>query len=230
MPPYRESPSISSSSIDVLYEDNHVIAVFKPHRILIQSDQTGDVSLLDLTKDWLKKRYDKPGNVFLGLVHRLDRPAAGVVVFAKTSKAAARLSEQFRTRRVQKLYWAIVEGQFSKEGGRLENFLLWKEDRSVLDSAGKLSSLTYKVIDEKEKRSFLEIQLETGRKHQIRAQFSGIDHPLLGDRRYGAKQIYLEGAVALVAKEIAFEHPVRREETIVVRVPDSLCPLSAFWK
>jgi 23S rRNA pseudouridine1911/1915/1917 synthase len=206
-----------------LYEDNHLIAVFKPVGMLSQSDHTGVPSLWDLTKLWLKEKYDKPGNVFLGLVHRIDKPVAGVVLFAKTSKAASRLSENFRTRQVDKEYLALVEGELPATQEILVDYLIWEEDlrrASVTQdtSEAKKSSLEYRVLRKDPRGSLLAIKLHTGRKHQIRIQFSHRGHPILGDRAYGSTENWEDEGIALAAKRIAFPHPVK-EERLSIEVP-----------
>ncbi len=216
------------SLLEVLYEDNHLIAVFKPAGLLTQGDETGDESLMDVVKAFLKEKYGKPGNVFLGLIHRLDRPVAGVVLFGKTSKGAARLSEQFRTRAVKKIYQAVVEGAPKAPQGELIG---------VVD--GKPAQLSYRVLGTSGGRSLVEVELGTGRKHQIRIQFSEIGCPIVGDIRHGAAEAAREAeqairrgllppfppGIALVAKRLEFDHPVRKEERIIVEIPERLDPL-----
>src|SRR5690606_7673798 len=160
-------------TIEVLYEDNHLIAVFKPHRVLTQGDESGDPSLFEDVKAYIKERDGKPGNVFLGLLHRLDRPAAGVVLFAKTSKGASRISEQFRNREVKKIYRAIVEGVPGKEKAHLVHQI-------DTDKGKRKAELDYEMLRTNEELTLVEIELHTGRKHQIRIQMSQIGHPLLG--------------------------------------------------
>lgn len=222
----------ADSKLHVLYEDNHVIAVFKPAGMLTQGDRSGDASLMDLTKAWIKRTKNKPGDVFLGLVHRLDRPVAGVVVFGRTSKGAARLSEQFRTRTVTKVYHALVAGHVEPASGRLEHYL-WQPSESspvrVSTTPGaeaKPAALNYKVLRSTGNDSLLEVILETGRKHQIRAQLAAIGHPILGDRKYGSTRDWHQpGTIALVGKRLEFFHPVRREEGVIVVVPPHLDPM-----
>lgn len=207
------------SVLRVLYEDNHVIAVVKPARVPIQGDISGDSSLLELVKAYLKAKYEKPGNVFLGLVHRLDRPVSGVVVFAKTSKAASRLSESFRTRDVEKVYQAWVEGSV-KGQGQLKHFLKSEEGRPVEVRANsfegaKEAILNYRVLETGSEKSLLEITLLTGRKHQIRAQLGIIGHAILGDKKYGSKFKFREGEIALTAVRLKFPHPTKEESILV---------------
>jgi len=196
----------------VFYEDNHLLALYKPAGLLVQADQTKDVSLLELAKTWLKERHQKPGRVFLGLVHRLDRPVAGVVLFARTSKAAGRLSEQFRTGVVGKKYAAVVEGVIKQPSGHLAHAIERINGRSsrIMDTPTpktREARLSYRVLGTGQSRSLVEIDLETGRHHQIRAQFAHIGHPVTGDLRYGASPPLPEKQIALCATELSIIHP-----------------------
>ncbi len=196
--------------LKILYEDNHSIAVFKPAGLLVQGDASGDETLMDQVKAYLKEKYQKPGNVFLGLVHRLDRPASGIVVFARTSKGAARLSEQFRDRTVEKTYTALVEGQIKPPSGTLKHFLKKDEvaKKAYVVKSGTtdadLAELSYETIKSTAHCSLLSISLLTGRFHQIRAQLSAIGHPIIGDQKYGSKQKLPGGAIALCATSLTF--------------------------
>ena len=229
---YREANL--ASRLEVLYEDNHLVAVFKPAGVLTQGDASGEPSLMDAVKDWLRAKYGKPGEVFLGLLHRLDRPVAGVVLFAKTSKGASRLSEQFRGRDVDKSYCAVVEGVPRPGVQRLEHWLGDSEGAkrvSIADTPApgmKPAALGYETVAMRDDRSLIDIRLETGRKHQIRAQLARIGHPILGDARYGARDDG-RGAIALVAYRLRFRHPIRREEWVEVQLPERLAPLSRWW-
>ncbi len=210
----------------VLYEDNHVIAVWKEARTPVQGDESGDVSLMDMVKEYLKEKYQKPGAVFLGLIHRLDRPVAGIVIFGKTSKGASRLSEQFRMHTVKKIYHALVEGKFEKNTGTLVNYLLKDAERNfvaVYDTPrgdAKMAELSYKVIGSKDKNTIIEIELKTGRSHQIRSQFAHIGHPLVGDHKYGSKATYQAGALALAAVRLEFDQPVSGERIVIIESAD----------
>lgn len=211
----------------VLYLDNHLLALYKPAGLLVQGDQTRDVSLLDLGKLWLKERYQKPGRVFLGMVHRLDRPVAGVVLFCRTSKAASRLSEQFRSGRVIKKYLAVVEGELENEAGELNNYVE-RDDRNskIVPQAGErtqTAKLSYRLLDTVASRSLVEIHLHTGRRHQIRLQLSHIGHPVLGDMRYGASAKLPLRQIALYARELKVIHPTRGEQIAFVS------PLPRGW-
>jgi len=198
-------------NINVLYEDNHLIAVEKPAGMLVQGDKTGDICLMDEVKKYLKEKYNKPGNVFLGLLHRLDRPVGGVVLFAKTSKGASRLSEQFRERKVGKIYNAVVSGKPEKKEGKIVSFLKKDEKKNIVTvyqkeiPGAKLAELSWKVILRGERNSLLEIKLGTGRSHQIRAQLSSIGYPILGDEKYGAENHLPDRGIALCATEITFK-------------------------
>jgi 23S rRNA pseudouridine1911/1915/1917 synthase len=199
--------------LHVLYEDNHLIAVVKPAGVLTQGDVTGEPSLMDHVKDWLRAKYQKPGNVFLGLLHRLDREVAGVILFAKTSKGASRLSAQIRERRMEKIYGALVEGQPPDQG----------ELRGTVD--GKEARLSYRVIARRPPGAILEVNLETGRKHQIRIQLSEAGFPIAGDARYGAKTAFEAGGIALVARRLRFAHATDPGREVVVELPAGLDPL-----
>jgi RluA family pseudouridine synthase len=204
----------------VIYEDNHLLVVNKPAGQLVQGDQTGRPTLLDEVKDWLRLKYDKPGNVFLGLVHRLDRPASGVVVLARTSKAAARLSEEIRLRKPRKIYWAQVEGK-TDESGSWVDYLVRDEYTSRVGSAteGQEARLSFERTHSFDDITGVEIVLETGRHHQIRVQFAHRGHPIVGDRRYGSARTFGEGTIALHAREMRIRHPTRKEEMRFVADP-----------
>ena len=195
----------------ILYEDNHIIVVYKFSGILSQSDNTKDLDMLNIIKNYIKEKYNKPGNVYLGLVHRLDRPVKGVMVFAKTSKAAARLSEQIRNGQMHKKYYAVVEGILKEKEGILENKIEKIDNKKVLiDSInGKEAKLKYKVLKEKDNLSLVDINLLTGRYHQIRLQFSSRNHPLYGDTLYGSKY---KGDLALISYSLSFIHPTTKEK------------------
>jgi 23S rRNA pseudouridine1911/1915/1917 synthase len=200
----------------VFYRDNHLLVLYKPAGLLVQSDETREVSLLDLGKLWIKQVYKKPGRVFLGMVHRLDRPVAGVVLFCRTSKAAARISEQFRTGTVQKYYLAVLEGELKNKSGRLVNFIQRRENRSSQvvhekTPGSQEARLSFTVLDFAEGRTLVQVDLETGRRHQIRVQFAHAGHPVAGDLRYGAPAALPEKQIALFAKELIVNHPVRNE-------------------
>lgn len=195
--------------IKILYEDNHIIVVVKPVNILVQADITKDVDMLTLIKKYLKEKYNKPGNVYLGLVHRLDRPVGGVMVLAKTSKAAARLSEMIRNSSFKKTYLAVVCGNLKGNGEFVDN-IVNDEFKVSIDASGKLSKLKYQVIASTQNLSLVKINLITGRKHQIRAQFAYHGYPLWGDQKYN-DNAHSGEQIALWAVNIKFKHPVRDE-------------------
>lgn len=202
--------------MNVLYEDNHIIIVNKRSGEIVQGDKTGDVPLSDIVKTWIKEKYQKPGNVFLGVVHRLDRPVQGIVTFAKTSKALARLNEMFRTNDVHKTYWAITKNKPRVGEGTLTHWLVRNEkqnksyayDKEVPNS--KKAILQYKLIGTSDKYNLLEIKLMTGRHHQIRCQLSKIGCPIKGDLKYGSERSNPDGSISLLAKKIQFVHPVSK--------------------
>lgn len=214
--------------INIIYEDNHLLVVEKPINIPVQADDSKDLDFLTMLKDFIKKRDNKPGNVYLGLIHRLDRPVGGIMVFAKTSKCASRLSEQIRTRKFKKNYYAVIEGKIDTEGKFIDK-LLKDTKRNIVrvDSRGKISILNYKLIDYRDSLSLVKINLETGRSHQIRVQFSSRNYPLYGDQKYnkGAK---VGEQIALFSNSITFNHPITKEEmTFAVDIP-SRYPWSLF--
>lgn len=219
--------------LTVLYIDNHLIGVWKPAGLLTQGDRTGDPNLLDEVKAWLARTYAKPGNVFVGLLHRLDRQVAGVVLFARTSKAASRMSEQFRERRVNKIYWALVQGRLTPADGALKHFIEARGPgqpviaHSTAGVGRKEAKLSYRTLWCDTDATGVELRLETGRKHQIRVQFSRVGHPILGDVRYRASRAFAGPGIALVAKRLEFIHPVSKQP-VRIEVPSELCPL-AKW-
>lgn len=208
-------------AMQILHFDNHLLVVVKPAGVLSQADKTGDLDLLTLGKAFIKKEFNKPGNVFLGLVHRLDRPVSGVMVFARTSKAADRLSKAFRERNVQKRYIAIVEGELVGTG-RCVDWLVKEEGRvRVVDSSypkAKRAELIWTAVESDKNQTLVEVELMTGRPHQIRVQLSNLGYPILGDFRYGANQTFDGRNLALHAYGLVFEHPVQREP-LTFRVP-----------
>lgn len=197
--------------INVIYEDNHIIVVEKPVNIPVQADDSKDLDFLSMIKKYIKDKYNKPGNVYVGLVHRLDRPVGGIMVFAKTSKAASRLSEQVRLNKIKKVYHAVIEGKPLKEG-HLEDYLLKdsKTNTTKVNKSGKLSILDYKLISTVENLSLVKVFLKTGRSHQIRVQFSSRNLPLYGDQRYN-KNAKVGQQIALYATSLSFEHPTTKE-------------------
>lgn len=216
--------------ITVLYEDNHLIAAYKPPGVLTQGDETKDPSMMDEVKKYLKEKYKKPGNVFLGLLHRLDRPVSGIVLFAKTSKGTSRLSEQFRNHKIGKTYHAIILGKPEKKKGRLVNYLkkdreqkkmmIYKEEKPGLQKA----ELSYEVLASDNKYSLLKINPRTGRFHQIRAQLSFAGFPVLGDIKYGARSVLPDKSIALSATSLSFKLATKEERKEIS------VPLPSNWK
>lgn len=201
-----------------LYEDNHIIIVVKEPGEIVQGDKTGDRPLSEIIKAYLKEIHNKPGNVFCGVVHRLDRPVGGTVLFAKTSKALSRLNEMLRDGKIHKTYWALVEGRPEQDEALLENLLVsnQKLNKTFIAQPGnkeaKLARLNYRVLARGTRYSLLEIDLLTGRKHQIRAQLAAIGHPIKGDLKYGARRSNQDGSISLLARRIEFEHPVSHDK------------------
>ena len=203
--------------MQILYEDNHIIAVSKTCHEIVQGDKTGDTPLSDIVKVYIKEKYQKPGEVFLGVTHRLDRPTTGVVLFARTSKALTRLNAMFQSHeQIRKTYWAIVQTPPPTSQGRLENYL-WrneKQNKSFVVKPGtkdaKRAVLSYETIAQSDRYTLLEINLETGRHHQIRCQLAAIGCPIKGDLKYGAKRSNPDGGISLHARKIEFIHPVSK--------------------
>lgn len=210
--------------MQILFEDNHLIAVQKPHGQLTQADEGGELSLLDEVKAFIKVRDQKPGNVFAGLLHRLDRPVGGVVLFAKTSKAASRLSDQFRRHTIEKVYWAVVEGVPEQPEGEVVQWLLKDEKENYVHafdhevSGSQKAELTFAVVKQGDGKSLVEIRPKTGRPHQIRVAMSSLGCPIVGDLKYGA-ETRLEHNVALFARSLSFDHPTTKERVTVMAEP-----------
>ena len=198
--------------INIIYEDNHLLVVEKPINIPVQADDSKDLDFLTMLKNFIKKRDKKLGNVYLGLVHRLDRPVGGIMVFAKTSKCASRLSEQIRNRTFKKIYYAVVENKVNTNGKFIDKLLKDTNKNMVkIDPNGKDAILNYKLLDYKNNLSLVEINLETGRSHQIRVQFSSRGHALYGDQRYN-KNAKVGEQIALFSKSITFNHPITKKK------------------
>jgi 23S rRNA pseudouridine1911/1915/1917 synthase len=220
---------ISDESLNILYLDNHLIAVCKPAGVLTQADDSGDESLMDMVKAWIKTEFNKPGNVFLGLIHRLDRNVSGVVLFARTSKGASRLSQQFREKTTEKIYRAIVEGKPQPRQATLSHHL--RKEKSLKSTVFQRpgedtqhAELEYKILESYESSTLLEIKLHTGRFHQIRAQLAFIGHPISGDKKYGAVTTLPERQIALYAHRLIFKHPISKEEVCVESPPPPFWP------
>lgn len=219
-------------SLQILYEDNHIIAINKSSSDLVQGDYTGDISLDMRLKEYIKETYGKPGNVYLGVVHRIDRPVSGIVLFARTSKALSRLNKMFRDQQIRKKYWAIVKNIPDPDSGELTHFLIrnTKLNKSfVYDheiQGAKLARMAYRRLVSSKPYHLLEIDLFTGRHHQIRCQLSKINCPVKGDLKYGFPVSNPDAGISLHAREVRFNHPVRNEEVTLVAPP----PEEASWK
>jgi 23S rRNA pseudouridine1911/1915/1917 synthase len=222
-------------NLQVIYEDNHLIAVNKPAGILVQGDETEDTPLVDYVKDYIKFRYQKPGEVFLGVVHRLDRPVSGVVIFARTSKALVRMNELFKERKMDKRYWAITEERPYPEIGHLTHYILKDQERNIskaLDQPSnrskdaKKSDLDYELIGSLEGKHLLLVKPITGRPHQIRVQLSKIGCPIVGDLKYGHTQANRDGSIYLHCRSMSFLHPVKQEPVTIT----AEAPQEGLWK
>lgn len=218
-------------SIDVIYEDNHLIVVNKRAGTLVQGDKSGDTPLNELVKDYIKVKYNKPGEVFLGTVHRLDRPTSGIVLFARTSKALGRMNELFKSKNIQKTYWAVTEKPpASKSAVRVD--YLWKNEKqnksyvkTEKTSGAKKAELSYKLVGQGNNYSFIEVKPVTGRHHQIRVQLCNIGCIIKGDLKYGAKRSNKDASIHLHARKLEFIHPVKKEPITIIAPP----PKDALW-
>ena len=216
---------------EILFEDNHLIIINKKPGILVQGDITGDISLIEVTKDYIKNKYKKKGNVFLGLVNRIDRPTSGIVIFAKTSKALSRMNEILRNREIQKIYWLIISNKFASNNGKIEGWFRKnsKQNKSYFFESqatnSKFGSLSYKKLKTLDNYCLVEVELITGRHHQIRCSFSELGYPIQGDLKYGSKRSNKDGGIYLHSREIYFTHPVTKEEINVKARP----PISGLW-
>jgi 23S rRNA pseudouridine1911/1915/1917 synthase len=218
--------------MDVLFEDNHLIAVNKKPSEIVQGDKTGDVPLSDMVRDYIRLKYNKPGDAFLGVIHRLDRPVSGVVLFAKTSKALSRMNEQFRTRDIQKTYWAVVANRPPADSGTLVHWLRKNEAANKSFAAEKevpgsqRCELSYKLIASSDRYFLLEVLPVTGRHHQIRVQLAAMGCVIKGDLKYGAKRSNPDASIHLHARKLEFEHPVKKEPVVITAPP----PQENLWK
>jgi 23S rRNA pseudouridine1911/1915/1917 synthase len=225
----QQNTSISDS--DVLYEDNHIIAINKKPSQIVQGDKTGDEPLSEKVKTYLKNKYNKPGEVFLGVAHRLDRPVSGIVLFAKTSKALTRLNEMFRTKEIQKTYWAVVKNKPALDQQLLVHYMIKNEAKNmskafIKEQNGALKSeLEYKVISSIDNYHLLEVNPHTGRHHQIRAQLSAIGSPIKGDLKYGFPRSNSNASIHLHARKVEFIHPVKKEKITIIANP----PNEVIW-
>ncbi len=218
--------------LDVLYEDNHIIAINKQNNIIVQSDPSGDMPLDDMVKQYIKEKYNKPGDVFLGVVHRIDRPVSGIVLFARTSKALTRLNEQFKQKEIKKTYWAIVKNRPATESAILKHVIVrdTQKNKSFAydkpQNDGKDASLAYILKASSENYHLLEIDLHTGRHHQIRCQLAKINCPIKGDLKYGFARSNPDGGISLHARSVLFMHPVTKEKISIIAPP----PADNLWK
>ncbi|MBK3517049.1 RluA family pseudouridine synthase [Carboxylicivirga marina] len=219
--------------LDILFEDNHIIAINKSSSDIVQGDKTGDETLSDRVKAYIKKKYNKPGDVFLGVVHRLDRPVSGVVLFARTSKALSRLNKMFQEKTIKKTYWALVAELPANDTGRLVHHILKNSEKNKSyafpkpRNGSKEAILNYRLVSGLKNYYMLEVNLETGRHHQIRCQLAKIGCPIRGDLKYGFPRSNKDGSISLHARKIEFEHPVKKEPiTIVASTPET----ENLWK
>jgi len=216
---------------EILFEDNHLIIINKKPGVLVQGDVTGDISLIEITKDYLKNKYNKKGNVFLGLVNRIDRPTSGIVIFAKTSKALSRMNEKLRNREIQKIYWLIISNKFVSNEGNIEGWFRknTKQNKSYFFKSevtnSKFGRLFYKKIKSLENYCLVEVKLITGRHHQIRCSFSELGYPILGDLKYGSKRSNKDGCIYLHSRELEFIHPISKNKIFL----KANTPMTGLW-
>lgn len=227
--------SFSSLEKNILYQDNHLIIINKLPSTIVQSDKSGDDPISEELKRYLKKKFNKPGNVYLGIVHRIDRPVSGIVIFTKTEKALVRLNEMLKERAIKKSYWAIVKNKPPKESDHLIHHLYRNRNKNKVyahtseKTGTQKAELTYKIIDKSDHYYLLEIELITGRHHQIRAQLSAIGCPIKGDIKYGSQRTNKTSCIHLHARKIQFMHPVKKEEIVIVAEPPD-DPLWNYFK
>ena len=218
-------------NLTVLYEDNHLIAVKKNPRDIVQADKSGDATLLDAVKGYIKRKYNKPGDVFLGVIHRIDRPVGGVVIFARTSKALERMNKLFSEKQIQKTYWAVVEQKPPLEEGKLINWLKKNQEKNKsraydkLVKGSKQCELSYLLKGRSKNYYYLEIHPKTGRHHQIRVQLSHIGCKIKGDVKYGANRTNRDGSIHLFARSVSFIHPIKKQEITIKANP----PIGPLW-
>jgi 23S rRNA pseudouridine1911/1915/1917 synthase len=220
--------------LSVIYEDNHLIAINKPAGSLVHGDDTGDETLADLVKQYIKIRYEKPGDVFLGVIHRLDRPVSGVVIFARTSKALVRMNKMLQEKSIEKTYLAIVAKRPEDLSGRLVHYIIKDESKNIVraynskKSGAKEAILEYNLVGELDAKIMLEVKPLTGRPHQIRAQLSKIECPIIGDLKYGAEYALVDKSIALHCRKMTFEHPVKNEQVTIMAEKPKIFPWNTF--
>ena len=216
---------------EVLFEDNHLIIINKKPGILVQGDITGDISLIEIIKDYIKNKYKKKGNVFLGLVNRIDRPTSGIVIFAKTSKALSRMNDILRNREIQKIYWLIISNKFASNNGKIEGWFRKnsKQNKSYFFESqvpnSKFGSLSYKKLKALDNYCLVEVELITGRHHQIRCSFSELGYPIKGDLKYGSKRSNKDGGIYLHSRRVEFIHPVSKNKIFL----EADTPKTRLW-
>ena len=227
----KSSTDLKLKKSEILFEDNHLIIINKKPGILVQGDITGDISLIEITKDYIKNKYNKKGNVFLGLVNRIDRPTSGIVIFAKTSKALSRMNEILRNREIQKIYWLIISNKFASNNGKIQGWFRKnsKQNKSYFFESqvtnSKFGSLSYKKLKTLDNYCLVEVELITGRHHQIRCSFSELGYPIQGDLKYGSKRSNKDGGIYLHSRRLEFIHPVSKNKILL----EADTPKTELW-
>ena len=227
----KSSTDLKLKKSEILFEDNHLIIINKKPGILVQGDITGDISLIEITKDYIKNKYKKKGNVFLGLVNRIDRPTSGIVIFAKTSKALSRMNEILRNREEQKIYWLIISNKFASNNGKIQGWFRKnsKQNKSYFFESqvtnSKFGSLSYKKLKTLDNYCLVEVELITGRHHQIRCSFSELGYPIQGDLKYGSKRSNKDGGIYLHSRRLEFIHPVSKNKILL----EADTPRTGLW-
>ena len=227
----KSNTDLKLQKSEILFEDNHLIIINKKPGILVQGDITGDISLIEITKDYIKNKYNKKGNVFLGLVNRIDRPTSGIVIFAKTSKALSRMNEILRNREIQKIYWLIISNKFASNNGKIEGWFRKnsKQNKSYFFESqvtnSKFGSLSYKKLKTLDNYCLVEVELITGRHHQIRCSFSELGYPIQGDLKYGSKRSNKDGGIYLHSRRLEFIHPVSKNKILL----EADTPRTGLW-
>ena len=227
----KSNTNLKLKKSEILFEDNHLIIINKKPGVLVQGDITGDISLIEITKDYIKNKYNKKGNVFLGLVNRIDRPTSGIVIFAKTSKALSRMNEILRNREIQKIYWLIISNKFASNNGKIEGWFRKnsKQNKSYFFESqvtnSKFGSLSYKKFKTIDNYCLVEVELITGRHHQIRCSFSELGYPIQGDLKYGSKRSNKDGGIYLHSRSLEFIHPVSKNKIFL----KADTPMKGLW-